>query len=594
MTAELNIKRDSNSFDALVDEKFNAMQRENFIRTDRIFAALMIVQWAFALALSLIISPRAWAGGASSVHSHVYAAVLFGGVLTVFPVALAFVSPGTAMTRHTIAAAQLLMSGLLIHLTGGRIETHFHIFGSLAFIAFYRDWRVILTATVVTALDHLLRGIWFPLTIFGSLAPGLLRVVEHAAWVIFEDVILILGCLYGLREMRKISEQTVQADLANAQLAEEKSGVELKVKAAVEESERQRLRLASSIALMIEEFQKFAHGDLTVRLDESGDDEIGKLGAEFNRALDSVREMTRQLSGAVGTAAHAAANINETGADVLCSARHQVAQSQSVVAVAESAAGSIGESVTAARQLSASATENSEAARQAQQTVQQTLAKMRRIGDVIQSSSDAVLQLGAASEKISRIVEAIDDIAEQTNLLALNAAIEAARAGEHGAGFAVVAGEVRKLSERTNEATTQIAEMVSMIQSDTRSVVATMQSGKEESRQGVVLADATDAALNRVVGASESLIRSVEKIVGGMETQAELGEDIVQNTQAVASSSAEAAHRVERIAASANELDALMADARRLLARFRIEDGCAASRLCFESADLSVSQSSVN
>ena len=66
------------------------------------------------------------------------------------------------------------MSGLLIHLTGGRIETHFHVFGSLAFLAFYRDWRVFIPATIVVAADHAVRGLYFPQSVFGVLtaSPG--------------------------------------------------------------------------------------------------------------------------------------------------------------------------------------------------------------------------------------------------------------------------------------------------------------------------------------------------------------------------------------------------------------------------------------
>ena len=71
-------------------------------------------------------------------------------------------SPGQAITRHVIAVSQMLVSALLIHLTGGRIETHFHVFGSLAFLTFYRDWRVLVTATIVVALDHFLRGTYWP------------------------------------------------------------------------------------------------------------------------------------------------------------------------------------------------------------------------------------------------------------------------------------------------------------------------------------------------------------------------------------------------------------------------------------------------
>ena len=75
------------------------------------------------------------------------------------PVYLAWASPAATITRHTIAVSQMLYSALLIHLCGGRIETHFHIFGSLAFLAFYRDWKVLVTATVVVAIDHLARHV---------------------------------------------------------------------------------------------------------------------------------------------------------------------------------------------------------------------------------------------------------------------------------------------------------------------------------------------------------------------------------------------------------------------------------------------------
>ena len=75
--------------------------------------------------------------------------------LTALPVFLAVTRPGFTSTRHVIAVSQMLISALLIHLTGGRIETHFHVFGSLAFLACYRDWRVLVSATIVIVVDHL-------------------------------------------------------------------------------------------------------------------------------------------------------------------------------------------------------------------------------------------------------------------------------------------------------------------------------------------------------------------------------------------------------------------------------------------------------
>jgi two-component system, sensor histidine kinase and response regulator len=103
------------------------------------------------------------------------------------------------------------MSGLLIHLSGGRIETHFHVFGSLAFLAFYRDWRVLIPATVVVAADHFVRGVYWPQSAFGVLTASHWRWVEHAAWVIFENIFLVQSCVQSVRDMRDNAKK--QAEL---------------------------------------------------------------------------------------------------------------------------------------------------------------------------------------------------------------------------------------------------------------------------------------------------------------------------------------------------------------------------------------------
>ncbi len=185
-------------------------------QTDRMFAVLMAVQWLAGIAAALVVSPRTWAGQSSEIHTHVWAAVFLGGVISFFPIVMAVVYPGHTLTRHTIAVGQMLMSSLLIHLTGGRIETHFHVFGSLAFLSFYRDWRVLVPATIVVAVDHLLRGIYYPQSVFGVLTPDKWRWVEHAAWVIFEDVFLVISCLRGQREMHQIAIDTAKLDASEA------------------------------------------------------------------------------------------------------------------------------------------------------------------------------------------------------------------------------------------------------------------------------------------------------------------------------------------------------------------------------------------
>src|SRR5262245_30002513 len=122
-------------------------------RTDRLFAAIMLLQWVAGVWAALCIPPRTVTAMDSSVHEHDCAAVVLGVLATPLPVSAALVFPGDVLTRHAIAIGQACTSALLIHLSGGRIETHFHVFGSLAFLAFYRDWRVLVSASVVVAAD---------------------------------------------------------------------------------------------------------------------------------------------------------------------------------------------------------------------------------------------------------------------------------------------------------------------------------------------------------------------------------------------------------------------------------------------------------
>ncbi len=194
---------------------FHDHQQSIYRRTDHLFARLMLCQWLASIAAACWITPRTWAGQYSELHLHLWAAILLGGAITLLPVALVHLRPGQALTRHVIAVSQMLMSALLIHLTGGRIETHFHVFGSLAFLAFYRDWRVFIPATLVVAADHMLRGIYWPQSVFGVLSASPWRWVEHAAWVIFENVFLIRSCLQSVQEMKNIARQRAELEATN-------------------------------------------------------------------------------------------------------------------------------------------------------------------------------------------------------------------------------------------------------------------------------------------------------------------------------------------------------------------------------------------
>lgn len=199
-------------------ELFAEHKQSIYRHTDRLFAVLMGVQWVAGILAALWITPRTWVGSSSQTHIHVWAAIFLGGAINIFPIVLAIKKPGAATTRYAIATGQVLMSALLIHLTGGRIETHFHVFGSLAFLAFYRDWRVLLPATIIVAADHFLRGIFWPESVYGVLSAGQWRWLEHAGWVLFEDAVLFVAIKRSVSEMWDIAVRRAETTDLNQSL----------------------------------------------------------------------------------------------------------------------------------------------------------------------------------------------------------------------------------------------------------------------------------------------------------------------------------------------------------------------------------------
>ena len=196
------------------EELFQQQQNEIYIKTDQLFAKLMFCQWVACVVMAVVISPYTWSGQTKAIHDHVWAAIFLGGAISLFPIWMARAWPGATVTRYIIAIAQMLMSALLISVTGGRIETHFHVFGSLVILSFYRDWRVLIPATIVVALDHFIRGVYWPYSVYGVLTASPWRSIEHAAWVVFEDVFLVISCLRSIREMRSIANRTAALELS--------------------------------------------------------------------------------------------------------------------------------------------------------------------------------------------------------------------------------------------------------------------------------------------------------------------------------------------------------------------------------------------
>jgi len=175
---------------------------------DKLFAAVFIAEWLFGIAISIIWSPYTWAGKTRIVNLHIWLAIGLGAAIVSMPLALIWKKSGATVTRYTVAFAQMLFSALLIHLSGGRIETHFHVFGSLALLGFYFDWKVMIIAAATVALDHFVRGLLYPESVYGIANPEWWRFLEHAFWVVLFVAAIIGFCTFIKRLRNEDAEET--------------------------------------------------------------------------------------------------------------------------------------------------------------------------------------------------------------------------------------------------------------------------------------------------------------------------------------------------------------------------------------------------
>ncbi|WP_158289704.1 methyl-accepting chemotaxis protein [Paenibacillus flagellatus] len=297
-------------------------------------------------------------------------------------------------------------------------------------------------------------------------------------------------------------------------------------------------------------------GDLTVRLPVTSRDEIGEVAGSFNSMLGNyqsfirdimtsahnVLETTQQISSAskeIAGGSHSQAKSAERLNDLF---RELTAAIESVAKHADHAAGVSGQTTAVAEQGG--------------QVILDSIREMNRL-------NEQVALLERDSEQIGAIIEVIDDIAEQTNLLALNAAIEAARAGEQGRGFAVVADEVRKLAERSGDATKQITDIIRGMQGNTKMSVNAVLAAVDRSEK-------SGEAFRSIVAMVRDTSQTVSEIAAATEEQAAQSNEVLASIESIAAASEQSAAASDQTADSTQRLSSMAQELNRMVSAFKV------------------------
>ncbi len=354
------------------------------------------------------------------------------------------------------------------------------------------------------------------------------------------------------------------------ELEDEKKSIEAKVEAAVFESEKQQKYLAKSVDRLLIEMEKFSAGDLTVSIPVNSSDEIGKLYTGFNTAVQNINDMLNQIHLAVEETAKTSSQISASTEEMAAGAMEQSAQTNEVASAVEEMARTIIENTKNTSFAAETAKDAGNKAIEGGKVVDETISGMNKISEVVNQSADTVFALGQNSDRIGEIVQVINDIADQTNLLALNAAIEAARAGEQGRGFAVVADEVRKLAERTSNATKEIATMIKTIQKDTHEAVESIRVGTNEVDNGKGKANKAGEVLSQIVDGAKRVSDIVIQVAQASEEQSATVEQISNNIESINNVTNETSNGIQQIAHAAEALNRLTAELQDLFGRFKL------------------------
>lgn len=330
--------------------------------------------------------------------------------------------------------------------------------------------------------------------------------------------------------------------------------------------------LARPILLMSDRLRAIAtgDGDLTQRVRLERQDEIGDLGRWFDQFVDSIHGIVEKVRGNTERVAAAATEVAASAEEMSASVDQQSERIDDVATAVDQLNNSVAQVAHKCGDAASESRQAGEHANAGGEIMSRTVSEMRNIAVQVNATANAVGNLGRKSEEIGQIIQVINDIADQTNLLALNAAIEAARAGEHGRGFAVVADEVRKLAERTQEATQQVSATIREIQAETKTAVDQMAQSRGKVDAGVELAAEAGTALEQIVASAAAVATEIGEIAGAADEQSGTAGAVGRSIAEIRAVTEQASRGAHQAAAAATDLSASAEDLRALVQRFKL------------------------